>query len=999
MTFRLKEKYNFPKMPHGLQLLLIAAIGYWPITTLMYSPKWDMLDTVLPWRYFVSECLRNGELPLWNPYQQAGYPIFADLRSVWYLETIFTAYFFGVNIYLLHFLMIFYFFLAGYGMYRLLKFLEIPSSIAFLAGVTYLFSGFMVSQGQDMVRIIAAAGLPFVIWFYLRFLKEKSSMSAVCFSIVFFLMITGAYQAVTIILSYLLALFFCIEMARLFLVKEFQTLKKTFFLHFFVLVLICVLILPLLISFIQAKPFVSRFEGLDLKWAEFLPFSIQSSISFLLPFASVKENLFFDTDISMRNAYFGIICLVFFIASFFRKKTAFEKILLVFGIFALFASFGNATPVREFLYHYFPLMNLFRMPSYFVLFFSFSAIIISAFQIKHFLQNKNGQAHILKVIIGFLVLLFVSLVVFSGFKIDFKSFSFFKPFNNLSDFLERSSIYEHVFIQSLLQLFFLLGLLLVLKIENSKKLAYRLSLLIILDLFISIQLNVFYTVADTQSHSVIQEYVESSPKGFPIPANLPINQNSDYGIAYASLWRNNNIYEKRISFDGYNSFCLNGFEELEKDSLLFHQTLSNPIVFLSNKVCSKMLWEAKTQTKDQKLLVLSDQDFKNASFSFKEPSLFDTCYISGFSPNKFTVEVKTENRQMLTLLQSNFYGWKVFVDGKKTDHYVVNKNFISIIIPKGKHQVVFKYQNVYVIYAGVISILLFLILLLIISIPFLKTKRIKLLVIVAVSCLVLYGFLVPKIYAKKYFDPLQKNQDQITAWIKTYQDSALIVNNINYAFKEVSNAKRQFENKNDYVLNHNELCNLYYKIKNSHKKYLIYTRKNCRLRDETFRLISAFYPEMVECKNFGIVEASIQKNSSKKEKGFYHSRVDFDKNDESSDSIILNEKQKLNVNNPFSENIVLSAEKLDVNMESGYLFHASINTISELKSEAFLVMQVDNNGVLKSWNTMPVNKKDGAQKTDFFKLLKPSKNDIIKVFLWNPGSGYCNYDNLELNLY
>ena len=70
------------KSPYTL-LLFIAIIAYWQIAFLTNSIQWDMLDCHLPWRYFVSETIQNGEFPLWNPYQQLGSPIHADLRTIW----------------------------------------------------------------------------------------------------------------------------------------------------------------------------------------------------------------------------------------------------------------------------------------------------------------------------------------------------------------------------------------------------------------------------------------------------------------------------------------------------------------------------------------------------------------------------------------------------------------------------------------------------------------------------------------------------------------------------------------------------------------------------------------------------------------------------------------------------------------------------------------------------------------------------------------------------
>ena len=67
-------------------MLLVCIVAYSGIALMHESLKWDALDCYFPWRYSVGESLQHGIFPLWNPYQHFGYPIFGDLRSVFYPE-------------------------------------------------------------------------------------------------------------------------------------------------------------------------------------------------------------------------------------------------------------------------------------------------------------------------------------------------------------------------------------------------------------------------------------------------------------------------------------------------------------------------------------------------------------------------------------------------------------------------------------------------------------------------------------------------------------------------------------------------------------------------------------------------------------------------------------------------------------------------------------------------------------------------------------------------
>ena len=70
-------------------LLIVAILAYWQISSLKYLVTHDMINCWIPWRYYISNCIQNHTFPFWNPYQQLGYPIHADLQGpAWYIESL-----------------------------------------------------------------------------------------------------------------------------------------------------------------------------------------------------------------------------------------------------------------------------------------------------------------------------------------------------------------------------------------------------------------------------------------------------------------------------------------------------------------------------------------------------------------------------------------------------------------------------------------------------------------------------------------------------------------------------------------------------------------------------------------------------------------------------------------------------------------------------------------------------------------------------------------------
>ncbi|PKO99875.1 MAG: hypothetical protein CVU14_07765, partial [Bacteroidetes bacterium HGW-Bacteroidetes-9] len=264
-------------------------VAYWQVAFLQNSLKWDMIDCYLPWRYHVGECLQNGIFPFWNPYTHCGYPIHADLRSVWYPETFLVGLTTGYSNLTLHLLFILHLSLAGLGMYLLSRHFTSDWRAGAIAGAAYILSGFFVGHGQEMFGIIAATWIPFVLYYFIRLQLDRKPTDIIPASLFAFLLVTGGYQAMWAILLYLLLAIFIVYFIKY--LRE-QNLKEALRLLKLNLLLGFVTGLSLMViavTLIQVSPHLGRLGGVSLEDAWFMPFSPRSAISFLLPFASVKD--------------------------------------------------------------------------------------------------------------------------------------------------------------------------------------------------------------------------------------------------------------------------------------------------------------------------------------------------------------------------------------------------------------------------------------------------------------------------------------------------------------------------------------------------------------------------------------------------------------------------------------------------------------------------------------------------------------------------------------
>ncbi|MCP4536011.1 MAG: oligosaccharide flippase family protein [Chloroflexi bacterium] len=123
----------------------------------------DLILENYAWKHFLVEAIHNREVPLWDPYIFAGHPFLANgqhsafypLSLVFYVLPLWRAY--GIFAWL-------QLGLAGIFAYLFARVLGIRRLGALIAGITFQFSGFMITSSVPHPMIIAAASwLPFVL--------------------------------------------------------------------------------------------------------------------------------------------------------------------------------------------------------------------------------------------------------------------------------------------------------------------------------------------------------------------------------------------------------------------------------------------------------------------------------------------------------------------------------------------------------------------------------------------------------------------------------------------------------------------------------------------------------------------------------------------------------------------------------------------------------------------------------------------------------------------
>src|SRR5512133_2955674 len=114
-----------------------------------------------PVRMLVVEALRQGRLPLWNPYEGTGKPLFAEgVHSVLHPLSLLAAFVAPSSI---DFLILSYLVAAALGAFLLARALGASPPASAGAGLAFALSGYSVSMTGNLLFLVGLATLPWLV--------------------------------------------------------------------------------------------------------------------------------------------------------------------------------------------------------------------------------------------------------------------------------------------------------------------------------------------------------------------------------------------------------------------------------------------------------------------------------------------------------------------------------------------------------------------------------------------------------------------------------------------------------------------------------------------------------------------------------------------------------------------------------------------------------------------------------------------------------------------
>ena len=704
-----------------LALLVICLISYWPLTFHVFSLKNDAVNYFLPVRYQVSQSIYNGIFPLWSPYFNLGHPLHGDLQSgVWNPIVQIFSLFGPYSLYTLEIETLLYIFLGGVGMYFLLRYYSIHPLVNLLCAAAYMLCGFNSDSGQFLNWISGSAFLPFVILFYHKLLRTPSVYSACLFSFFFWLLFSTAYPGEFIIITYGLLAMLLVKIATLPKHNRVQYIKKTAGPHVISMLIFAILALPAILSFKQYLPLVERGAGASYRAAMSNPMHPVLTISYVAPMATADSTIFRKTDGLERNSWFGLFTFIFFISALTSKAKNKYFTYFKFGfIISFIFSLGELGGLRIIAYYALPLMNSFRHPAMCKLFSIFFGVLLAAFYLNEHIQQPATDKKYIKVF-RILIFVFAGLGILALVNIGniYKAIGIF--INNpvtahsisilLKSFKNELNLYNLLLINLLIQLPFLyLFYRFAIKKFQLKKIVY----VSVLNCMVHALIFTFFTIVKKDSAQHIQAVLNAHTRNdYPMPSlTVSLQQNSEDGMKYFKEVGALNMYNKKIGRSRYrvtpsNLLVQNNFW---LDSALHKKIMQYTLMYQPDTACNLTDTMAKLSQTTKKIVFSADSACIN-QVNRNTGARIDYS-LDEFTPNSFHFTCNAADSAFLVLCQSQYPFWHATIDGKETQIVPVNRSFMGVTIPAGKHTLHFDFKANHIIIAAIISFITTLLLL------------------------------------------------------------------------------------------------------------------------------------------------------------------------------------------------------------------------------------------------------------------------------------------------
>lgn len=398
-----KEGRNWQRAAAIAALILLPVIYFAPvvISGLSLAPG-DGLSQNLGVRVLIGQMLRDGQLPLWNPYILAGAPLLASIYpGALYPPNWLFALFSPVTA--MNLVVITTYHLALIGAYLYARRIGATRVGALIGGLAFTFSGYLIAHLGHTSRIAAAAWLPWIL-LAIENLYLKVSWRWIALGAAFLALQLLAGEPQMNLYAGLVCAAYCIfRLASRELARPLARWR-------FLLGVLAMVICGALLSMVQLLPereLLQLSERADISYEYFSGYSFPpvNILTFVFPFffggsyhPLFRMDYWSSADMGETCGYFGLLTLLLALAALFGSRSGAGQRAMVrfwFGValVSLVLSFGGYLPFgSNHALHNLPVYNLFRASGRHLYEFTFSLGMLAALGVSMIAHSDRQTA-------------------------------------------------------------------------------------------------------------------------------------------------------------------------------------------------------------------------------------------------------------------------------------------------------------------------------------------------------------------------------------------------------------------------------------------------------------------------------------------------------------------------------------------------------------------------------------------------------------------------------
>ena len=671
------------------------------------------------WRKIAIENLKEGELPLWNPYSFSGQPLFANLQSSpFQLFNVFFLIFpfkiaWGLQI-------ILPFAFGAFFMSLFMKSLNLSDEAVIFGSIILPFSGFFVVWGEWGTVVASAIWLPLILYAVVHLFKNLNPFY-------FLLLVLAVSQS--IFAGHIQTSIYVVLASILFIFLIFLKSKKI------APIVTCSfgVALGIAISAIQIMP---TLEFVKLSARSLDQSYFQGRQDWFLPFKNLIQLFapdFFGNPATYNYwgiwnygefvSFVGVVALIFAILGVFKQRNKITFFILLL-ILSLFLALEN--PLSKLPYTLnIPFISSMQ-PSRIIFLVIFSLSVISAFGFEAFLKSKEKNKFILMPAI-IMALIFI-LAILQFFSVNI--------FGLITDESAKKIALRNLIIPALVTLILLITFSL--KILKFPKIIIILAIFTVTIFELFRFTNKFLPFAKIElifPETRTTTFLANQQRPFRVLATdrriFGGNSLSAYGVEtvqgydplflkdysrLVSSWNENKKvdagnFNRIITPQNYQSPISNllnvkyvaSFDDISEKGFKKIYQEGETKIFVNENAFNRVFFVdeiIKVTDKDEELEKMFEEstNLENVAFSSeinfpkKESKNDGTFRFESYSDQELALKVNVLEEAPLVISNVYYPGWKAYISGIEVPIYRVDYLLQAIIVPKGESLIKFKFS-------------------------------------------------------------------------------------------------------------------------------------------------------------------------------------------------------------------------------------------------------------------------------------------------------------------